>query len=395
MAILAAGPGQLRTPCGGSAQVGDAPMGYRVYFYAGLSAVTLASAPLHADTRAGVEAWTRGDFANAVEAWQAELPKGDADAMFNLGQAYKLGNGVKQDLAMAESLFGRAAALGHIQASDNYGMLLFQRGERRQALPYLRAGADRGDPRAQYLLGIGHFNGDIVNKDWLRAYALVSLAQQAGLPQAAVALSQMDRHLPLAQRQQAVVLAAELRSQAEGNRARQLAAVELGTIVPNGSTPRPPAAGSDVGRVSASQAAGAARVVESGAQSAGADYARPSAGRPVAPRPPAASAIAVRPVAAAPAQSTPAQSTPALSAATGAGTGPWRIQLGAFGLAANADNLWNRLKGRPELAGKPRINARAGTLIKLQAGGFASEAAARAACNRLASAGQTCLAVRN
>ena len=48
--------------------------------------------------------------------------------LFNLGQAYKLGKGVPQDLAKAESLFAQAAGMGHMQAADNYGLLLFQRG---------------------------------------------------------------------------------------------------------------------------------------------------------------------------------------------------------------------------------------------------------------------------
>ena len=66
------------------------------------------ASPALADTRAGVDAWTRGDFATAVKTWQIESARGDADAMFNLGQAYKLGKGVTQNLALAEALFGRA-----------------------------------------------------------------------------------------------------------------------------------------------------------------------------------------------------------------------------------------------------------------------------------------------
>jgi cell division septation protein DedD len=75
-------------------------------------------------------------------------------------------------------------------------------------------------------------------------------------------------------------------------------------------------------------------------------------------------------------------------------SGAWKIQLGAFGVASNADALWNRIKGRPELAGHPRINARAGAVTKLQAGGFASQAEAQSACSRLTSAGFTCIATR-
>ena len=193
----------------------------------------LTAAPAWADVQTGVDAWTKGDFPAAVQQWQGPAASGDADAQFNLGQAYKLGRGVKQDLTKAEDLFGKAAVQGHIQASDLYGLLLFQRGQHALAMPYIRAAADRGEPRAQYLLGISHFNGDVVPKDWVRAYALVSLAEQTGLDQAKVAKVQMDTYIPLAQRQQAAALSTELAAQAEQNRSRQLAAVDLGSRVPD------------------------------------------------------------------------------------------------------------------------------------------------------------------
>jgi hypothetical protein len=56
--------------------------------------------------------------------------------------------------------------------------------------------------------------------------------------------------------------------------------------------------------------------------------------------------------------------------------------------------MWARVKGRPELTGHPRLNVKAGAVTKLQAGGFASQAAARAACGKLQAAGFTCLAVK-
>jgi len=67
------------------------------------------------------------------------------------------------------------------------------------------------------------------------------------------------------------------------------------------------------------------------------------------------------------------------------------VQLGAFGLPANADALWTRASRRPELAGHPRINVPAGRVTKLQAGGFASQAAAAAACAALGRTGITCI----
>lgn len=335
-----------------------------------------------ADPRSALDAWARGDYVAAVKTWQGDAAKGDADALFNLGQAHKLGRGVPQDLAKAEELFGRAAAQGHILAADNYGLLLFQRGARAQALPFIRAAADRGDPRAQYLLGIGHFNGDIVAKDWTRAYALVSLAQQAGLAPAAAALGEMDQYVPMKQRQDAVVLAAELRSQADATRARQLAAVDLDASIPG--QPAPP----DL--VPIRKPAPLASAGDSPA-TAGADYARPATARPVAgseTRPTTGIAALSNP----PAAGSTAKAAPVAPPQTSA---PWRVQLGAFGVAANADALWNRLKARPELSGKPRLNVKAGAVTKLQAGGFASESEARAACAKLSASGQTCLVVRN
>ena len=57
------------------------------------------SVPAAADVRAGVDAWSRGDYAAAVSQWEGPAATGDADAMFNLAQAYRLGRGVAQDEA--------------------------------------------------------------------------------------------------------------------------------------------------------------------------------------------------------------------------------------------------------------------------------------------------------
>ena len=393
-----------------------------------------AAAPATADVKAGADAWSRGDYAGAVSQWQGPAAAGDADAEFNLGQAYRLGRGVSRDLARAEELFGKAAAQGHVQAADNYGLLMFDRGARAQALPYVKAASDRGDPRAQYLMGIAHFNGDLAAKDWVRAYALITLAQSAGLPQAGPAMQQMDGFIPLAQRQEAARLAQQLAQAAETTRNTQIAASDLGSAplpAPRVATaPAPLPAPAPARPVAAAVPAGAG----GGAATAGADYARPagpvppplppaafkpamaSIGAPPAPLPPAAfkpappRAAAAQPVAQAPAKpaaavlaAAPAPTKPApapakpaakpapAKVAVAAPAGAWRVQLGAFGVPANADALWARASARPELAGHRRINVRVGKVTKLQAGGFASQAAASAACAVMARAGFTCL----
>ena len=77
----------------------------------------------------------------------------------------------------------------------NLGLILFQNGRRREAMPYIERAADGGDPRAQYVLGTALFNGDVVARDWPRAYALMSRAAADGLPPAVQQLQAMAQHL--------------------------------------------------------------------------------------------------------------------------------------------------------------------------------------------------------
>ncbi|WP_162235258.1 tetratricopeptide repeat protein, partial [Sphingomonas sp. Leaf10] len=172
--------------------------------------VTMASVPALADVKAGVEAWARGDWATAVREWREPAVAGDADAQFNLGQAYKLGRGVPMNLTEAETWYARAAQQGHRQAEDNYGLILFQNGKRPEAVQWLEKSAARGEARSQFVLGTMLFNGDAVTKDWRRAYALMTRASSAGLPQAAATLAQMDRYVPLPDRQAALTMARDL-----------------------------------------------------------------------------------------------------------------------------------------------------------------------------------------
>jgi hypothetical protein len=392
----------------------------RMMWVTGAAALlALAAAPALADVKTGVDAWSRGDYAAAVREWEGLAAAGDPDAMFNLGQAYRLGRGVATDLKRAEDLYARAAAKGHLQAADTYGLMLFQDGRREDALPYVRDAARRGDARSQYLLGIAHFNGDLVEKDWTQAYALMMLASGAGLPQAAPAIAEMDRHIPLEQRQQAAGLAQQMRSAADAARASELAAFDLAAQAPAAaaatpspapaarpSTPPPvqAAATPRVPRpiptvaVSPSVAAARAAIAEAtratGTEDpaeAGASYARASAPAEVARAPEPAPAPAPAPTPAPTIVAAAEPPAPPPSAPAPAASGPWRVQLGAFSVASNAERLWGQLSGRAELAGMRRLLVPAGRVTKLQAAGFASRSAADAACRSLRQTGQDCL----
>jgi TPR repeat protein len=165
-----------------------------------------------ADVKKGMTAWQHGDYPAAVHEWQPLADKGDPDAQFNLGQAYNQGHGVAKNPDKALALFQQAAGKGHVLAASFAGLMLYERGERVAAMPLLKTASDHGDARAQYVVGLACFNGDLLPKDWVRAYALVSLANTAGLPQAATAQAQMDTIVPAEQRKQGLALAAKLAS---------------------------------------------------------------------------------------------------------------------------------------------------------------------------------------
>ncbi|WP_435418446.1 SPOR domain-containing protein [Parerythrobacter aurantius] len=374
----------------------------------GLLAATLLAWPAvaFADVKAGVDAWGAGDYDRAVKEWRDPAAKGDPDAQFNMAQAYRLGRGVEQNARQAEIFYAKAAAQGHIKAADNLGLLLFQGGRREEAMPYVRSAADRGDPRAQYLLGIAHFNGDLVEKDWVRAYALLTLANAAGLPQAGPAIKQMDDFIPIEQRQEAQPLAAQLKREADARLSSQLAASDLGADgrALAAAEPSLPSAASEsrvtppvrlpqpIPQVAAapSVAAAQAALAEAG-RVTGARSPADTGARAAVPAPQVAAVASPAPAVTVPAPApTVAKAAPAAPKAAG----PWKVQLGAFSVKANAERLWDQLARRPELAGATKLLFVSGNLTRLQAGGFATQAEAQSACDALKRGGQSCLVTR-
>ncbi|NTS65678.1 SEL1-like repeat protein [Sphingomonas sp. HHU CXW] len=332
----------------------------------------VAGTPALADVKAGVEAWSRGDYPAAVAQWRAPAAAGDADAQFNLGQAYKLGRGVAADPAQAVDWFRKAAAQNHPQATDNYALALFQDGKKAEALPWLEKSVARDEKRTELVLGTMLFNGDGVPRDWTRAYALVTRSSQQGLPQGSQTLAQMDKYIPEAQRQQGVALARQI--EARGRSAGAAPATAIASAEP-GARPTP------------------ARVAPAPTR-AGTSYAQP--GRPervpaseqprrpdrAEPRPRPAPAERSTRATAAPTRAAAAKPAPERAAQPKASGGAYRIQLGAFANDGNARSLWSSVGAR--VGGTPSF-ARSGNITRLQVSGFASKAEAQRACTRAGS----------
>lgn len=160
--------------------------------------------------RAGIEAWQKGDTAGAVAIWRPLAEKGDADAAFNLGQAYRLGKGVTINLAEAQGWLDRAARKGHVDAQATLGLLLFQNGNRVSAMRWFNLAAEAGEARAMLMVGTALYNGDGVPEDHVKAYAYISRAAAQGLAPAKATLADLDSIMPLEQRKKGVALAQQM-----------------------------------------------------------------------------------------------------------------------------------------------------------------------------------------
>jgi uncharacterized protein len=320
---------------------------------------TLLAATAQATVKDGVDAWSRGDYARALKEWRSPAIAGDADAQFNMGQAYKLGRGVAVDLKLAEDWYRKAATQGHIQAEDNLGLVMFQNGDRQKAMPYVVKSAERGDARAQYVYGTALFNGDMVKKDWPRAYGFMTRASAAGIAPASASLAQMDKYIPLDQRQKGLALARDLE-----DRARKP------IMVASAEPPRKRPAAEPLRKAELPPSKPSGSVYEIA-------ETKPAA------KPKAKPAMAAR---------NPQIAKPvAVAAAAG---GKWRVQLGAFGDSAKARALWNGLEKRVGALGpmQPYL-VQAGSITRLQAGPLASRAAAEKLCDSVRAAGNACLPV--
>jgi hypothetical protein len=327
-----------------------------------LGAATLALA--QQAVKSGIDAWQQGDYASAIAIWRPLAQKGDADAEFDLGQAYRLGRGVPVDLAQAQLWLEKAADAGHLDAQTTLGLLLFDSGNRSGAMRWLKKAAERGEPRAMLVYGTALFNGDGVPKDPMAAYAYVSRAAAQGLQPAKETLADMDEVLPVDVRQKALAMAMD-----QAKAAPAPTSTAKAKPISSKPPPRP------------QQVATSAPATKLAAS-------KPPAKVQPAPQPKFArveTAAVAPPPKRAPAQITQAKPKPAPVAASGG----WRIQLGAFSQRGSAEALYRKLGG--SVGGHQAYYIPVGRVTRLQVGPYTSREAASAACASLH--GQACFPV--
>jgi cell division septation protein DedD len=322
---------------------------------AALLLLALLPAAALASVDEGVAKWRAGDWDGAVAQWVTPAARGDADALFNMGQAYRLGRGVPLNRITAIDYYRRAADKGHAAAAANLGITLWQEGRKTDALTSLRAAAEKGDLRASYVLGVATFEGDTAPRNPALGYAYVVRARDGGLSLASAQAARMATRMSSDDRAKGEAAAQAL---AEG---RPVTVVLAAMSAP---LPAPEPAVADEGVDSVEEA-----LAESAAP-AKADQPRKT--ESAKPAPAKAEARAEPP-------------------AEG-----WKVQLGAYANERTARTAWATLVSQSAalLKGKKPLYAPRGGLVRLQVGPFEERAPAAELCAKLSAAGRPCFVTK-
>lgn len=331
------------------------------------AAMWLAAAPALANVDAGVAKWRAGDWNGAVAEWVTPAARGDADALFNMGQAYRLGRGVPLDPKAAIDYYRRAADKGHVAATASLGITLWQQGRKTEALTQLRTAADRGDLRASYVLGVATFEGDVAPRNPALGYAYVVRAREGGLTLASGQAARMATRMTAEDRARGEAAATALA-------AGRPVAVVLADMAAPQAVAEAPLAIAEAGEDAAEE--GPARPEPPGETRPVEASARNSASRGEAKS-------------AEPAPAKAAEEKPA--AAQG-----WKVQLGAYANERAARTAWATLVSQSAklLKGQTPVYNPRGGLVRLQVGPFEERPQAAELCAKLSAAGRPCFVTK-
>jgi len=146
----------------------------------GLTAILLASAAVvaQADFDGGMQAYERGDFAAAFQAWQPLAETGDAQAQYYLYMLYEGGHGVARDADTAKKWLRKSAKQGYGRAQYVWGHEYL---DPVQGFEWVRRAAKQGVAEAQCRLGNAYAMGHFVPRDDNQASAWIrkAAAQEA------------------------------------------------------------------------------------------------------------------------------------------------------------------------------------------------------------------------
>lgn len=122
-----------------------------------------------AELEDGFQAFTTGDYEQALRLWLPLAEKDNADAQYNLGILYMKGLGVEENLKTAFIWYKRAAANGHTDAMFNLGTM-YNKGKVISRSPkdankwWLKA-AELGNAAAQFNIAVEYAYGNNLEKN--------------------------------------------------------------------------------------------------------------------------------------------------------------------------------------------------------------------------------------
>jgi TPR repeat protein len=88
-----------------------------------MSALLICSLAYADDCNDGLSAYAKGNYQEAIRIFEPLAARGDDCAQYQLGEMYRLGQGVKQDKERALELFSDAAAHGNQKAKLQKSLL--------------------------------------------------------------------------------------------------------------------------------------------------------------------------------------------------------------------------------------------------------------------------------
>tara|TARA_R110001583_G_C5671033_1_gene411102 strand:- start:16559 stop:17824 length:1266 start_codon:yes stop_codon:yes gene_type:complete len=146
-------------------------------FFGFISLLSLAD-----DVEDGITAYQQHDYQTALNAWNRAAQQDDSDAEYNLGQLYRLGQGVKLNYLTAQSYYIKAAKKNHQLAQLNLGTMYYSGklgpDQTENAYYWLQKAAENDNAQAQWMIGVMLFNGQGVPQDIIAAYSWLTLASE-------------------------------------------------------------------------------------------------------------------------------------------------------------------------------------------------------------------------
>ena len=149
-----------------------------------LLALLIGKPAFSADSKKGLDAYKKGDYATSLREWKSLAEKGDATAQSNLGFMYDNGQGVPQDYKTAIKWYKLAAKQGIANAQYKLGQIYYQgQGapqDYKAAFKWYKLAAEQGVANAHYKLGQMYGFGRGVLKDNIFAYMWWDIAASQG-----------------------------------------------------------------------------------------------------------------------------------------------------------------------------------------------------------------------